>query len=61
VRRALSDSGLEFVLIISDYVYDKLVLHRHTLADPNSFHRVKTQVKRTKVHAWMYLPDGWPP
>jgi hypothetical protein len=46
------------VLIISDYVYDKLVLHRHTLADPNSFHRVKTQVKRTKVHAWMYLPDG---
>jgi class 3 adenylate cyclase len=61
LRRALSESSSEFVLIISDYVYDKLVLRRHSLADPGSFRRVKTQVKRTKVHAWMYQPDGWPP
>lgn len=61
LRRALSESGSELALIISDYVYDKLVLRRHSLADPRSFHRVKTQVKRTPVHAWMYLPDGSPP
>ena len=61
LRRALSDSGSEYVLIISDYVYDKLVLCRHSLADPRSFRRVKTQVKRTPVHGWIYRPDGWPP
>lgn len=43
---------------MSDYVYEKLILRRHSLADSRSFRRVKTQVKRTPVHAWMYLPDG---
>jgi hypothetical protein len=60
LRRALSQSGYEVALIISDYVYDKLVLRRQSLADPRSFHRVKTQVKRTSIHAWMHLPDGSP-
>lgn len=61
LRRALSESGAELVLIISDYVYDRLVLRRHSLADPKAFRRVKTRVKRTPVHAWMYLPDARPP
>jgi class 3 adenylate cyclase len=61
LRRALSGSGSEFVLIISDYVYDKLVLRRHSLADPRSFRRMTTRVKRTPVRGWLYLPDGWLP
>lgn len=61
LRRALSESGTELAFIVSDYIYDKLVLHRHSLADPGSFRRVKTQVKRTPVHAWIHLPDGSPP
>ena len=58
LRRALSESGSEVALIISDYVYDKLVLRRQSLAGPRSFRRVRTQVKRIPVHAWMYLPAG---
>ena len=58
LRRALSESGSEVALIISDYVYDKLVLRRQSLACPRSFRRVRTQVKRIPVHAWMYLPAG---
>jgi hypothetical protein len=59
LRRALSESGTELAFIVSDYVYEKLILRRHSLADPpRSFRRVKTQVKRTPVHAWIYLPDG---
>jgi hypothetical protein len=58
LRQALSESGGELAFIISDYVYEKLVLRRHSLADPKSFRRVRTQVKRTPVHAWIYLPDG---
>jgi len=58
LRRALSESGSEVALIISDYVYDKFVLHRQSPAGPRSFRRVRTQVKRTPVHAWMCLPAG---
>ena len=58
LRRALSESGSEVALIISDYVYDKLVLRRQSLAGPRPFRRVRTQVKRIPVHAWMYLPAG---
>jgi len=57
LRRALSDSRAELAFIISDYVYEKLVLRRQSLADRRSFRRVKTQVKRTSVRGWIYLPD----
>jgi hypothetical protein len=60
LRQVLSESGGELAFIVSDYVYEKLVLRRHSLADPKSFRRVRTQVKRTPVHAWIYLPDGAP-
>jgi hypothetical protein len=58
LRRALSESAAELALIVSDYVYDKLVLQRRSLVDQQSFRRVKTQVKRTTVHGWLYLPEG---
>jgi class 3 adenylate cyclase len=61
LRRALSDSGIELAFIVSDYMYKKLVLNRHSLADPSSFRRVRAQVKRTQVHARIQLPDGSPP
>jgi hypothetical protein len=55
LRRALSQSHAEFALVVSDYVYDKLVLRRYSMADPRSFRQVKAQVKRTSVHGWIYL------
>jgi hypothetical protein len=58
LRRALSNSGAELAFIISDYVYEKLVLRRQSLTDRRSFRRVRTQVKRTSVRGWIYLPDG---
>jgi class 3 adenylate cyclase len=61
LRQALSESGGELAFIISDYAYKKLVLCRHSLADPKSFRRVRAQVKRTPVQAWIYHPDGPPP
>ena len=61
LRRALSGSGAELALIVSDYVYDKLVLQRRSLTDRRSFGRVRTRVKGIPVHGWMYLPAGPPP
>lgn len=58
LRRALTDSRAELAFIISDYVYEKLVRRRQSLADQRSFQRVRTQVKRTLVHGWIFLPDG---
>jgi hypothetical protein len=58
LRRALSESGADLAFIISDYVYEKLVLRRQSLTDPRSFRRVRTQVKRTPVHAWIFMPAG---
>ena len=60
LRRALSESDTELAFIISDYVYEKCVLRRRSLADRRSFRPVRTHVKRTPVHAWIYLPDGSP-
>jgi hypothetical protein len=57
LRKALSQSDAEFALVVSDYVFDKLVLRRHSLADPRSFSSVRTKVKRTPVHGWMYLSN----
>jgi hypothetical protein len=61
LRRALSESGADLAFIISDYIYEKLVKRHQSLAGPRSFRRVRTHVKRTPVHAWIYLPDGPPP
>ena len=61
LRRALSGSGSEVAFIVSDYVYEKLILRHHSLADPSSFRRVKSRVKRTPVHGWIHLPAGPPP
>lgn len=57
LRRALSESGAELAFIVSDYVHEKLVVQRQSLADRRPFRGVRTKVKQTKVHAWICLPD----
>jgi hypothetical protein len=61
LRRALSESGAELAFIVSDYMYDSLVRHHLSLVDPALFRSLKTQVKRTRVNAWIYLPGQAPP
>ena len=58
LRRALTESGSELAFVISDYVHEKLVLRRRSLTDHRSFRPVKTKVKGTPVHAWIYVPAG---
>jgi hypothetical protein len=61
LRQALCESGSELAFIISDYVHDKLVLRGHSQGGPKSFRPVKTQVKGTRIRAWIYFPDGLSP
>lgn len=61
LRRTLSDSGAELALVISRYVHDNLVLRHPSLVDPALFSPLKTRVKRTRIHAWIYVPGQPPP
>ena len=61
LRRALSESGTEVAFVVSDYIYEKLVLRSRGLADPRSFRPVRFRVGQTPVHAWIYLLEESPP
>jgi hypothetical protein len=56
LRRALADSGAELALAVSRYVHDNLVVRHPSLVDPALFRPLKTRVKRTRIHAWIYIP-----
>ena len=61
LRRALAVSGAELALAVSGYMHDSLVVRHRTLVDPALFRPMKTQVKGTRISAWMYLPGAEPP
>lgn len=61
LRRALTDSGAELALATSRYVHDNLVVQHPSLVDPALFRPLKTRVKRTRIHAWLYVPGQQPP
>jgi hypothetical protein len=61
LRRALTDSGAELALVISRYVHDNLVIQHPSLVDPALFRPLKTRVKRTRLHCWIYVPGQPPP
>jgi hypothetical protein len=58
LHQALKDSSAELALIISAYVYDKLVISHPSLVNPALFRPLNTRVKRTRVRGWIYVPGG---
>jgi len=60
LRRLLIDKDTDLALMISARVHDTIVLRHPTLADPASFRRVRTRVKRTRIDAWIHEPDSPP-
>jgi len=61
LRRALSESDTELAFIISDYVYEKCVLRRRSLADRRSFRPVRTHVNEPRCTPGSMCPTGRPP
>jgi len=60
LRRLLRNTDTDLALTISARVHDTIVLRHPRLADPASFRRVRTRVKRTRIDAWIHEP-GSPP
>lgn len=61
LRQALTGTGAELALAISRYVHHSLVLQHPTLVDPALFRPLDARVKRTRIHAWLYVPGHQPP
>jgi|SRR5580693_8395926 hypothetical protein len=60
LRDALTSTGADLVLIISDYVYRNIVSRHPSLVSPAAFRLVRFQVKYTKTAAWIYDPVHHP-
>jgi hypothetical protein len=60
LKRALTSTGPELALIVSEYVHGNVVCRYPSLVSPDDFRPVRFQVKYTRARAWIYLP-GTPP
>jgi hypothetical protein len=59
LRRALASSSAELALIVSDDIY-RLVRWFPSRVSPDTFQRVRFQVKHTRAWGWTYLPGAEP-
>jgi hypothetical protein len=56
LKRMLAASDAELAFIASDYLYESVIRRHPTLVDPDDFTPLNVRVKRTRAHAWVYLP-----
>lgn len=61
LRTSLAHSPVDVVMIVSDSIYEAVVRHGYRGIDPATYHPVRIQVKKTRVHAWIHLPGITPP
>jgi hypothetical protein len=58
LRRLLAESGAELGLVISDFVYDRIVRRHPSLVHPDAFRALRFQAKNTRARVWAYLPGA---
>ena len=56
LKRALTSSGAELALIISDYLYRNIVCRYPSLISPDAFQQVRFQDQYISTQAWACLP-----
>ncbi|MBV9012621.1 MAG: tetratricopeptide repeat protein [Pseudonocardiales bacterium] len=54
-REAMDRSGFDVGVIISEYIYESVVLQRYMDINPASYRHVDVAVKRTKTRGWLRL------
>jgi CRP-like cAMP-binding protein len=55
LKRDLAQSGADLGFITSDFVYGTIIQPNPGHADPASYHRLRCQVKKEPIDAWVYL------
>jgi class 3 adenylate cyclase len=53
LKRRLVETNADLGFVASTFVYDNVIAHDATLADPDSFQRVKFQAKESRITAWL--------
>jgi CRP-like cAMP-binding protein len=61
LKRALSGSASELVLLASDYFYDSVIRQAPRLLDPAEFRPAIAEVKNTRARGWLYVPAAAAP
>lgn len=56
LRKAVTDSGAEVAVAVSDRLYKTVVQRHPSQADPTQFRHVKSRVKDNPVDMWLYIP-----
>lgn len=56
LRTALRHASGDLAVIVSEGVYDGIVRHGYRSIDPAQYHPISTQVKKTRLRAWIHLP-----
>jgi CRP-like cAMP-binding protein len=55
LKRDLARSGADLGFITSDFVYGTIIQPNPGHADPAAYHRLRCQVKKEPIDAWVYL------
>jgi hypothetical protein len=57
-KAALAATSADLGLIVSDYVYDEVVLAGIGFMEPEDYHRLQIEIKETRCPAWVSFPPG---
>jgi len=60
LKRLVAASGAELGLAVSDYVYHNLIRRYPGSVSTDALQTVRFQTKKTRTHAWVYLPGPRP-
>jgi hypothetical protein len=61
LRTSLLHSPDDVAVIVSNAIYEAAVRHGYRDIDPASYHPVRVQVKKNRVHGWVHLPGATTP
>lgn len=61
LRTSLLNSPVDVAVIVSDGIYEAVVRHGYRDIDPATYHPVRIQVKKNRIHAWIHLPGTTAP
>lgn len=57
LKTAFAAHGGDFVLIVSDYLYQEIIQDGPGLLEPTAFRDIPVEVKETHGRGWMWLPS----
>jgi tetratricopeptide (TPR) repeat protein len=58
LRACLDQTSAPLALIVSDWIFQEVIRHRHGGLDPADYHPVWVTVKETETRGWIFVPGN---